>query len=486
MTLLTPRNFQFTVGVSVLSRVVIILLQFVFNSILADHVSDGHKNAYYQALNRNNTADYGLTDVYRYFYYSIEGFTKWDAQYFLEIATDGYTIERHLAFLPLFPIMISITRQLIFDHTGMKIDNLLLSRKLDFVDDVITAPKLESYIRSAVVGVALNNFILFPIATLSLFTLTKVVKKCDDKYARNVVWWFCFNPASIFFSACYTESLFSCLSFTAMFVLEQRSHNYLSNHETDFTPLGHLNRLLHICLPSLALMALSSATRSNGLILIGFICYQFLLKYAPIAQLDRKRWSIMIYFSLILECIQDILVVFMSSVVAASGYITFQIYSYIKYCLRETAAKKGELHIKPAWCDNLIPHPYGYVQSKYWDVGLFRYYHLKKLPNFVLALPVTSLVLLGSLKKSRSVTRLTRDRNLLVYYIQVILLTLFCGLTINVEVTTRLLASSCPVLYWICEDTASKSRVWSRILTFYFLTYYALGTILHTNSYPWT
>ena len=38
---------------------------------------------------------------------------------------------------------------------------------------------------------------------------------------------------------------------------------------------------------------------------------------------------------------------------------------------------------------------YSFVQREYWDVGLFRYYRMEKVPNFVLAAPILALSIWG-------------------------------------------------------------------------------------------
>lgn len=497
MSLVTPSNLQYIVSTSVLSRVLILLLQYISNSLITDHNADAYRNEYFKILTDNRTSLI-LSKPYWHVYDFIEGLTKWDSQYFLEISNDGYKSEQHLAFLPLFPLLISVAKQTVFDHTGIELRKFFPKSESISRESVISVTEIENYIRSAVVGCALNNFLLFPIAGIALFALTKLVKGKDELYAKKVVWWFCFNPASIFFSACYTESLFAALTFTVLCLVEYKSSKYLEIHGNEdvtntenYVPLSQLNRLLHICLPGIALLALSTATRSNGLVTIGFIGYQFLLKYAPLARL-RQPLSIIVYITLILEFVQDILVLIMSSVIAASGYITFQIYCYIEFCMREIQVSKprGDLttlaSLKPVWCDSVLPHPYGHVQAKYWDVGIFRYYQMRKLPNFLLASPMTYLVLLGSLQQSKNFIKSRGGRKHLPYYLQAVILTLFCSITINVEVLTRLLASSCPVVYWICADSARESRWKNKIIKFYFLSYFILGTILHTNFYPWT
>lgn len=495
MTLVTPSNLQYILSLSISSRVLVIVIQFISNIILEDHNADAYRNKYHQALDDNGQIMELLPNSHKHLYKFIQGFTKWDAQYFLEISKDGYVSEQHLAFLPFFPIVISFTRQILFGHTRLNFDQFL---PLQSSETVIGGQKasvndLENYIQAALVGVTINNFIFFPLACILLFALTKLVKVNDEKYAKNVVWWFCFNPASIFFSSCYSESLFAFLTFMAMFIIEFRSQKYLLNNpnynkSSNFEPLCHLNRLIYIMLPALIPLALSSATRSNGLISIGFIIFHFLIKYAPIVSPDFKLWSILGYISVILEFIQDVLVLLMSSVLAASGYISFQIYSFIKFCVGDSKPTKGSMQSKPLWCDNLLPHPYGQVQAKYWNVGFFQYYEIKQLPNFLLAMPISFIVLSGSLRGAKEMRRKLSGftRHQLAYYIQAIFLTLLCSISINIQVITRLLLSSCPAIYWICADMTKNDRVRRKILSTYFLSYFIIGTILHVNFFPWT
>lgn len=504
MAILIPSDLNYVLSVSLSSRLIVTAVQFIFNILLADHKADAYRNKYYLALNQYETS-LDIPKIYIYFYKAIEGLTKWDGQYFLEISIDGYVSEQHLAFLPLYPLIISVVKQFIFDYRQVDFSSIFTSSHLPNIwsktgqsvarDDLSTAA-VENYIRSAIVGYSLNNFIFFPLATLLLFLLTKLIKsgKQDHKYARNVIWWFCFNPASVFFSACYTESLFAVLTFAILFLVEYRAVNYqLQHHEQNggsrtvdkFVPLSHLNKLLHIYLPSLAFLALSSATRSNGILTIGFLAYQFLVKYLPLTKEDTSRWSILYYIFTILEVLQDGLVLFMSIILGASGFITFQIFSYIRFCLQEAATSKG--HLKPKWCDALIPYPYQYVQRKYWSVGPFQYYEFKQLPNFLLALPVTYVVLIGSLRKSKEIVRhVPGSRKQLAYCLQAIILTILCAICTNVQITTRLLTASCPIVYWIIADWADESRSKRKILTVYCISYFLVGIILHANFYPWT
>lgn len=485
MSLISPSNLKYIISLSILSRVIVFVVQIIASLIISDHNADAYRNKYHLALTRGGPEAPIIRPPVKLIYRLIQGYTKWDSQYFLEIANDGYVTEKHLAFLPLYPLTVSFVRQILFGQSRLDIDKLLPSYRME--EQELDSETLQDYISSAFVGVTLNNFIFFPLACISLFALTKLVRGNNEKFAKEATWLFCINPASVFFSACYTESLYAALTFTALFIIEYKSSAYHSSGEEDEShpklgPLSQLNRLLYICSPCLAFLAFSTATRSNGLVNIGFILYQLLLKYAPVWRMKLSFFPKLIY---LLEFFQDALVLFMASVVAASGYVSFQIYSYAKFC-QQNNRKSGQLYIKPSWCYNLIPHPYSQVQAKYWDVGLFRYYQLKQLPNFLLATPITIMALLGSSRRARNVRNLRMGLKQLPYYIQIVVMVILCGLTINIQVLTRLLASSCPALYWIAADISRESRSKKRMISTYFMTYLLVGTILHTTYYPWT
>ena len=49
----------------------------------------------------------------------------------------------------------------------------------------------------------------------------------------------------------------------------------------------------------------------------------------------------------------------------------------------------------PSWCQYSIALPYAAIQSQYWNVGFFKYYEFKQIPNFILALPMVMLCASG-------------------------------------------------------------------------------------------
>merc|ERR1712048_1378537 len=103
---------------------------------------------------------------------------------------------------------------------------------------------------------------------------------------------------------------------------------------------------------------------------------------------------------------------------------------------------------------------YGHVQRKYWgSLGPFTYWEMKQLPNFILALPCFVLVAhvvsaeirqqprtykaLGLLSPPLPVAQALR----LAMVFGLSALAIFAAIFMNIQVTTRLLFSSTPLLY---------------------------------------
>ena len=60
----------------------------------------------------------------------------------------------------------------------------------------------------------------------------------------------------------------------------------------------------------------------------------------------------------------------------------FQYYGYYTFC-RDSSIPS------PEWCEYKLPMLYAYVQEHYWNQGLWRYWQMKQIPNFALAVPMT-------------------------------------------------------------------------------------------------
>ncbi|XP_052186716.1 uncharacterized protein LOC127797663 [Diospyros lotus] len=262
---------------------------------------------------------------------AIEDSIVWDSVYFVRIAQCGYEYEQSYAFFPLLPLCISL-----FSHT-------------------VFAPLIPVIGYRAVLGLSgyvINN-IAFVLAASYLYKLSVIILK-DREGALRATILFCFNPASIFYSSIYTESLYSLFSIGGLYHLMSGADHFAT-----------------------LLLALSGATRSNGVINAGYLCYQTMHKAYDALFCKRHFYlTVQVLTAGALHCL-CILVPF----------IAFQAYGYWNICL-------GHIPVETRpWCTARFPLLYNYIQSHYWGVGFLRYFQVKQLPNFLLASPILSLAL---------------------------------------------------------------------------------------------
>ncbi|GFU02826.1 GPI mannosyltransferase 2 [Nephila pilipes] len=178
------RLFKFSLFI----RLFVIVLQIIFNRCVPDHNADAFRLPYEKGVGAANSV----------ISYLFEGFGRWDAQYFLHISLYGYTHENTLAFFPLFPILL---------RNSCKILSIILPFGLSPLNCALLT------------GVFLNLF-LTSLTTVALYKFTQNVFQ-SEIFAFTSALLFCINPASIFFSALYSESLFSLLTFSGLWALEK-------------------------------------------------------------------------------------------------------------------------------------------------------------------------------------------------------------------------------------------------------------------------
>lgn len=461
---------------AILSRTIVILLQCVSNNIFTDHSADDVFRAPFDPT-RVKKCD-------KIVEFLLGGFRRWDAQYFLHISEHGYTYENTLPFFPLYPLCVKLIRFAVINVT----------------------PFLSVRALSLLIGVLLN-VVFFAKAANALYNLGRKVLR-DQRKAEMATILFCFNPASIFFSAPYSESLYSWMSFSLMILCFEDISSVL------------------LVLP----LSLSILCRSNGLVNIGFVIYFGLKKMF-------SQNSILPFITYFLKVISMLIII-------AFHFGLMQVYNYYLFCLPKNfsfpdiikdfsvandlvlAGNRTNDDISP-WCSSNFPIAYSYVQDHYWNVGFLRYFEIKQIPNFLLATPIVLIILINSMKyfaqNKRYCLRLgifnlkpsilnestVVDQNLFVFVVHAAVLTIFCFFCIHVQVTTRLIASSSPMLYFFCanyfaipdkikksdeKETDSSSNVFDmrefgwkqKLIIYYFLGYLVIGTILFSNFYPWT
>ena len=264
--------------------------------------------------------------------------------------------ENALAFFPLFPLMVR------------SVANSAL----------LPLQYCMRYASVLLISAVVVNTACFVLSAMTLYELGCVVLS-SNALAYRAAQFFCINPASIFFSAAYSESCYALLAFRGMLLLER-----------------------DCWMSSAVFFALSGAARSNGVINIGFLLHRaardlvaWLLLYPQAkarAGLSRFGLNVCRLGTLVILCVVP--------------FAAFQYYAYAIYCnqtaryqdlpehVRQYGSKLGYRmpYMGPsAWCSYWPPLSYSHIQSSHWNVGLLSYYQPKQIPNFVLATPMVTL-----------------------------------------------------------------------------------------------
>lgn len=446
---------KFIIQLATISRILVIVLQIVSNLCITDHDAGVFVSPKANQTDEHSTCHSIINTAFG-------GLRRWDAEYFLHIAEHGYTYENTLVFYPLYPFGVRYFTQLV---------HLIAPNTCEFSD------------MSLLIAVLLNVIFFVNAATI-LYDLTMEVFN-DRRLARIVTTLFCFNPASIFFSAPYTESLHCWLSFSVMLYCVR-------------------NEWQGAILP----LAMSIWCRSNGVLNVGFMIY-YITRDACI-----NRTSVF----------KAMVKVSGGAIVAGTAFTIIQTYFYSLYCennpmemsdaVKNYGLSKDYIlpgQRRPVWCAFAIPYSYSYLQNFYWNVGFLKYYELKQIPNFALAAPILIIMIghsihyLLSNKQIVFCLGLARSKqnnqgvNLFVYVIHALALSLFCVVFVHIQVSTRMLASSTPYIYWICaqyfhrENHANSSKAFlqpksntTKFIKAWFLGYFVIGTVLFSNFLPWT
>ncbi|POI31648.1 hypothetical protein CIB84_004601, partial [Bambusicola thoracicus] len=450
--------------------------QAVFDLLIPDHAADAFSPP---RLPEPGTYDLLLERL-------LGGLAHWDAEHFLFIAEWGYLYEHNCAFFPLYPLSL----RAVADGALWPLRQLLRLR--------------SRLLLSAV----LLNSLFSVLAAAALYKLGCAVLRCR-RTAFLAALLFCISPANVFMAAAYSESMFAFLAFSAMWQLE-KGQNWLST----------------------LLFSLATGVRANGLVNAGFFLYSHSKSFA----------------------------------------LQLQYYAYLRFCgpglelavpepLQQLALDKGYRLVSPngvksPWCSQQFPVVYSYIQDVYWNVGFLRYFEFRQVPNFLLALPVS---LLGSwaawtftVANPRHCLTLGLERRkkkqegkpragfccpaVFVYVVHATALLALGFFCMHVQVLTRFLGSSSPMLYWFSAhllqgheawlwkegaDGQSAGRVRERcvlsaapgdcgkgpaeghpllrlLLSYrsmtavgrgvlgYFASYWLLGLVLHCNCLPWT
>ncbi|KAF8398541.1 hypothetical protein HHK36_017471 [Tetracentron sinense] len=326
-----PERSHSVFRAAIASRVLLFVLIVFWRSLISPYDTSASLNPNCLSSNTTHPSPAVESVLWPRIGSAIEDSIVWDGVYFLRIALCGYEYEQTYAFLPIFPICIRLLSRTVF------------------------APLIPVIGYRAVLGLSgyfINN-VAFLFAAVYLYRLSVIILK-DTGAAFRASILFCFNPASIFYSSLYSESLYALFSFGGLYHLISGSNTM-----------------------AVILLALSASARSNGVLNAGYFCFQA-MHQAHDAIFHEGRVGLAVQV-LISGAVQS-LCIFVP-------FIAFQVYGYYNICLGHMPYE-----MRP-WCKARLPLLYNYLQSHYWGVGFLRYFQLKQLPNFLLATPILSLAL---------------------------------------------------------------------------------------------
>lgn len=473
---------------SVFTRLVFLLI-----SVVSRLTLPGHNPVAFTSPLAFFSSDLTICDSIVFTMFS--GLANWDAQHFYHIAQNGYIYEQSWAFFPMYPYTLS-----------------MLSNVLSIF---IGEDTLNDYSKLMLVSFLFNSF-CFCCSAVVLFRLSRTVLK-NNLLALQSSLLFCISPASVFFLASYSETIFSLFVFSGML-------KYASGK----------------MFQSALYFSLASACRSNGIMNVGFILHYF--TYAFLTDFETEQLFSLNIVRKIFKFISKVSS-FASLVIAP--YILFQLFGYYTFCSNKSyfpiSLKLTNFGLDNGftlvgdpiiWCNDTFPFPYSYVQAHYWNVGFLKYYTVKQVPNFILALPIIIIITFYSINfltknfklffhlkyiynhnlkinttpVSNSCSLMARST--FVFVVHSFVLMIFCILNINIQVTTRIMCSSSPLLYWIsvvhfkkiyrsskihfknCISAFTKNLdpvdVKGWFIRSYFLIYSLFGIILFSCKYPWT
>jgi phosphatidylinositol glycan class V len=519
----------------------------------------------------DNQAVEGLYYLDGFYRFILPPVTRWDSARFLTLAVDPWArypnhwndrnettddsnisieqdrvlfhaSEQSHAFLPFFPLCIRyVAKFLIF----------LLPRSVlpsTFEATVAFSAILINMTAFAIAAVALYELTLYlMLGELLLWEKRQQSLQKKEKgepstsirgqecktIAKMVAMAFCINPAGVFFTAAYSEAIFAMLNFTGYAIAAKgRYFAFKATFHPGDVSQNQAMLARWYPVPTNIVWALSSYTRSNGVIATtAWWCFIGLGTFCLRATSNTNARFI--------SCITQFLYHLFMGMTIFIPVLYHDYRGYNFHCAQKSS-------IAPEWCDSTGRFSlYAYVQRKHWNVGLFRYYELKQIPNFILAAPVlvisfwaavrwirmswnrhnavttthilpikiwgwvfealkSSAVISsrGLVNKSNqfslssaenSAIDLLLGSTLLPYYAILYGFALIGSVLAHVQISTRLICSSCPAFYWFVVRLYLQNNNWwicklsiQWWICFYFGLYNLLGVMMHVNWLPWT
>lgn len=400
------------------------LIAVVVLIIFAHYVSD-HEAEGVERLDEAFTFSSGINKLI------FEGFVKWDSVHYLNIAQKGYQNDYQFVFYPLYPLL------------------------LRYFGKIVLFTHFNSFEHILFFALLLNQ--ILGLCNLILLRRILQILQFNYKLIDFASLCFIFNPAFIFFFTVYTESVYTFLSFLYFYCILSKRNFFFSSF------------ILFLC----------CCTRSNGLLAILPFGISFLA-----ACYERRRVEV-----------ERLWTIITTAAVAITPYILFSHVGYEFICSEDKWSRLHRDYCVDSEANSINKlRLYNVLQQKYWNVSFLNSYQIRQIPNMMLALPVIAIsayTLISCNDKDRDLVLVSSNttfshNSLLSWKIHLFVHLLIGLFWAHIQVSTRLILSSSPLIYvGLAKLLTSKGKTRSLIIA-YLIIYMMMGSILHTNYYPWT
>ncbi|KAL8752303.1 MAG: hypothetical protein Q9199_005839 [Rusavskia elegans] len=279
---------------------------------------------------------------------------RWDAIYFANIGHRGAIFEQEWAFVGGYAKTVGIVSRMLFAAHA-------------------------SVVETAVAGTLVSNIAHL----LSVLVLYQTSKLISPKPSSHETQSFAFiaaslhiiSPAGLFLSAPYAESSFSFLNFVGFYLY---TSSLRAHHDGRLGPRDVL-----VIVSGLA-FGLATTFRSNGLLSGLLFCFDIVKSIFTIREDVQSKQTLL--------GLRRIIILVIAGLLMAVGSAFPQYLAYQEYCVDAKPEHQA------SWCTHRVPSIYAWVQSHYWNVGLFRYWTLSNAPLFLLATPMLLILIASALK----------------------------------------------------------------------------------------
>lgn len=226
------------------SRLLVLSLMVIADAVFPDLDSSAHlQNFPCGSLDKTAPISTDSSWISRF----LDGLAPWDSVYFVRIAKCGYETDMINAFFPFLPFLMRYGAK----YTGLEFFGTELM-KLP-IELIYTAIGLEV------------NIAAFCIAAVALYRLSINVLQNEELASLSALL-FCCNPASVFYSAAYTEALFAACTWTGLVLLTIKTRGSKGGRNIISWAAGVL------------FFAVAGATRSNGILAAWFLVHPLLME----------------------------------------------------------------------------------------------------------------------------------------------------------------------------------------------------------------